>query len=109
MDAQYCVIECWSEGGATPSHVFVILFPRLGCVLGASVGPPMAHAELSTGWRNRLYSNLNIEYRFYTGGDTGEIAISPTFLKTSAVVLGEDNRCVGPLPRVRSPSSSLVP
>jgi len=50
---------------------------------------------------------LKFEYRFNTGGDTGEIAISPTFFKTSAV-LGEDNRCVGPLPRVRSPSSSLV-
>jgi len=50
---------------------------------------------------------IKFEYRFNTGGDTGEIAISPTFFKTSAV-LGEDNRCVGPLPRVRSPSSSLV-
>ena len=51
---------------------------------------------------------IKFEYRFNTGGGTGEIAISPTFFKTSAVLLGEDNRCVGPLPRVRSPSSSLV-
>ena len=48
---------------------------------------------------------LKFEDRFNTGGDTGEIAISPTFFLTY-VVLGEDNRCVGTLPRVRSSSSS---
>jgi len=50
---------------------------------------------------------LKAEDRFNTGGGTGEIALSPIFFLTYAV-LGEDNRCVGTLPRVRSPSSSLV-
>jgi len=50
---------------------------------------------------------LKFEGRFNTGGRTGEIAISPTFIMTYAV-LGEENRCVETLPHVRSPSSSLV-
>ena len=50
---------------------------------------------------------LIFQYRNNTGGDTGEITISPTFLGTSEEK-GQQDACDGPLQYVSSPSSSLL-
>ena len=98
------MIEYVSEGGATPTLVCPVIPAPL---LGARGLSWPSHGPRGVKYRMMKPAVLKVKYRNNTGGDTGEIAISPIFLGTSEEK-GEYGTRAGRLQHVSSPSSSLL-